>query len=67
MQIEKIIKHGYKEIYVIGHSMGGTLILSNIFILLPSNLKYWKAGAASTSFFTSLYLLAKYAAITPIC
>ena len=25
MQIEKIIKHGYKEIYVIGHSMGGVL------------------------------------------
>ena len=25
MQIEKIIKHGYKEIYVIGHSMGGVI------------------------------------------
>ena len=25
MQIEKIIKHGYKEIYVIGYSMGGVI------------------------------------------
>lgn len=59
MQIEKIIKHGYKEIYVIGHSMGGVLAA-----YLASKYKEVKKVVLAAAAFK--HVLSNYKTIDPI-